>query len=317
MGMSASAYDPDPRHPFVVTPEGFGSLTVEQLRHRRFARPTRGVRLPAGVPLEERNRLQGVLMVANPEAVATDLSAARIWGAPLPAWQRDDDTASVAVLPKSNRQRRAGVRGRRLLLPDDHVVDRDGVRVTTPARTWLDCAACVPAGYTLAMADDFVRRGLVVVSDLSSMVFWGRGRRGVKSARRVLPWMDARAESPAESVVRFHILDAGLPRPDCNVDIVDHGSWLARADIAWPEFRLIVEYDGAVHLAEDKRRHDAVRRNLLQDAGWLVIVLTGRDLHRPQQALELIRSALLLRGWHPSLPASGRLPGRSAGAPAR
>lgn len=315
--MSSSAHDPELHQPFVVTGDGVGSLTAEQLRHRRFARPTRGVRLPAGVPLDQRNRLQGVLLVAQPEAVATDLSAARMWGAPLPAWVRDDDTASVAVLPEGNRQRRDGVRGRRLILPDDHVVVRDGLRVTTPARTWLDCAASVPSGYTLAIADDFVRRGLATASDLAGMVRWGRGRRGVKSARRVLPWIDSRAESPAESVVRFHLLDAGLPRPECNLDIIDDGMWLARADVAWPDFRLIVEYDGAVHLAEDQRRHDAVRRNLLQDAGWLVIVLTGRDLHRPQQAIELIRSALLLRGWRPSLSASGRLAGRNRAAPAR
>jgi very-short-patch-repair endonuclease len=87
----------------------------------------------------------------------------------------------------------------------------------------------------------------------------------------------------------------GVPRPSCNVDIVVDGEWLARADLAWPAQHVIVEYDGIVHLDERQRRHDAARRNLLQDAGWLVIVFTARDLNRPEAMAALVRSALRAR----------------------
>jgi very-short-patch-repair endonuclease len=87
-------------------------------------------------------------------------------------------------------------------------------------------------------------------------------------------------------------VQAGIPRPVCNLDIVVEGEWLARADLAWPENRVIVEYDGAVHLDERQRRADAARRNLLQDAGWLVITFTAADLRRPWAMANLVRSAL-------------------------
>ncbi len=89
---------------------------------------------------------------------------------------------------------------------------------------------------------------------------------------------------------------AGVPRPECNVDIVVNGEWLARADLAWRKARLIVEYDGAVHLSEEQRRSDAARRNLLQAAGWLVIVFTANDLRRPWLMASMVKRALRERG---------------------
>jgi very-short-patch-repair endonuclease len=100
--------------------------------------------------------------------------------------------------------------------------------------------------------------------------------------------------------VRCLLVLGGVPSPSCNYDVIVDGEWLARADIAWPEYRVIVEYDGIVHLAERQRRHDAARRNLLQDAGWLVIVFTAADLRHPEAMAEMVKSALrrpLLREW--------------------
>lgn len=294
--MSEPSPHPDRAEPFRVTQDGGRGLTADQVRHPRFARPTRGVRLPAGVALTPRTKAAGVLTVAPDDATLTDVSAARDWALPLPPWLSDDDVASVAVARGGTRRRRAGVRGRRLTLPDDHLVRRDGLLITTPARTWLDCAAELRPQDVLAMGDAVLHRRLASQRELARMVRWGRGRRGVKAARMVLPWLDGRAESPPESSVRYFLLVAGIPRPECNLDIIEDGEWLARADLAWPEAKVIVEYDGAVHLPEEQRRYDAARRNLLQDRGWLVIVLTARDLGRPHQMVEWVRSALASRG---------------------
>jgi very-short-patch-repair endonuclease len=91
-----------------------------------------------------------------------------------------------------------------------------------------------------------------------------------------------------------------LPRPVCNLDVVEFGGWLARVDIAWPEWRVAVEYDGAVHLTEEARRKDARRRNLLLEHGWLVITATADDLRRPWVIAAQVRAALLSRGWTPA-----------------
>jgi very-short-patch-repair endonuclease len=63
----------------------------------------------------------------------------------------------------------------------------------------------------------------------------------------------------------------------------------------WEEEMVVVEYDGIVHLTEERRRSDAVRRNLLQDAGYLVIVFTARDLKHPEAMCATVMSALRRR----------------------
>lgn len=88
---------------------------------------------------------------------------------------------------------------------------------------------------------------------------------------------------------------AGVPAPECNADIVVDGEWLARADLSWRTARLIVEYDGAVHAGERQRRSDARRLNLLQRAGWLVIVLTADDMRQPWLMVALVSDALRSR----------------------
>ncbi len=73
------------------------------------------------------------------------------------------------------------------------------------------------------------------------------------------------------------------------------GGWIARVDLLWEEQKVVVEYDGIVHLSEDQRRKDAARRNLLQDAGYFVIVFTARDLTHPEAMCATVMSALRLR----------------------
>jgi len=290
--MASTSSGPD--RPFTTTAAGVAGLTPAQLRHPRFVRPSRGVRLPAGSVASAGLLSEAALVVAPEHATLCDVAAARHWALPLPPWigLNVDRPIAVAVPRGRVRQRRTGVRGRRLELPGDHLVTFHGLAVTTPARTWVDCGEFLPVPHLVAMGDAILRRRLADQAQLDAMLRWARGRRGVVAARTARPLLDPRSESAPESLVRCHMVLAGLPRPVCNLDIVEDGEWLARADLAWPDQRVIVEYDGNVHLDEARRRADAARRNLLQDRGWLVIVLTARDLAHPHQMVALVRSAL-------------------------
>jgi hypothetical protein len=167
-----------------------------------------------------------------------------------------------------------------------------GARVTTAARTWLDCAAEVPVAHLVAMGDAVLHRRLATPSELESLCQWAKGRRGVVGARQALSLLDGHALSPGESLTRFTLVSGGVPRPECNVDVVVNGEWLATVDLLWRRKRVIAEYDGIVHLPEEQRQYDAVRRNLLQEAGFYVIVLTARDLKHPERMCETVRAAL-------------------------
>lgn len=239
---------------------------------------------------------RAAVVLSRPDTVLVDLSAAHAWRLPLPPWlQHGTEHVSLAVVPDRAHPRRRGTRGRRLTLPPEHLDLLDGSWITTPARTWLDCAAHLPLAHIVAMGDAALRRGLCTTNELSDLCRWARRRRGVATARAALPLLDANAESPGESLTRVALVTARVPAPLCNADVYHQGAWLARVDMLWPDQRVIVEYDGIVHLSERQRRYDASRRNLLQDAGYLVIVVTARDLKHPEQLVALVSSALRSR----------------------
>jgi hypothetical protein len=174
------------------------------------------------------------------------------------------------------------------------------MRVTTPARTWLDCAALIPQDHLLAMGDALYAKDLAERAELHEMLRWGVGRRGIVNARTILPILDGRSESPGESRLRYLIWKAGLPIPEVNPEIFVRGVFLARLDLAYRAARLAVEYDGDWHgytVAEDE-----ARRARLRMAGWQVIIAHKEDLDEPFELLlrirnHLERSARVSRRW--------------------
>jgi len=282
---------------FTVTAAGSTDLTRRQAASSRFVSPSRGVRYPVDVLDPRRALWESALLTSRPDAVLTGPTAALHWDLPLPPWLGLDDSlaTTVATPAGSARPVRRGVRGRRILLPEEHVTQHLGLAVTTAARTWLDCAAEIPAEHVIVMGDAILRRGLASQNDLESIAHWAFRRRGVRSVRRALPWLDDRSESPGESLARAHLVLNGVPRPCCNRNISSCGQWLARVDMCWPEAWVIVEYDGVVHLEEAQRRRDAQRRNRLQAAGWLVITFTADDLRSPSLMATQVMKALAIR----------------------
>lgn len=71
---------------------------------------------------------------------------------------------------------------------------------------------------------------------------------------------------------------AGLPAPIPQFDVTAAGRVLGRVDLAWPESRLIVEYEGAYHFDDLQIRRDERRYECLIAAGWRVIRLSAPDL---------------------------------------
>lgn len=293
---------PDPESSFTVTARGGAGLTYEQTRSKRYSTVTRGVRVtrPPQRPgssqpndLSLTDRCAAVQLVLGDQDCFTGATAARLLGIPIPR-SLGDGQIEVASQLGSERMRRRGVRSVQAVLPAGHILERAGLRTTSPARTWFDLACRISAADLLA-AGDYVLRHLATHAELASTVGWGQRRRGVTQARRMLPLLDARAESPGESRVRYWLLSGGIGGIECNRDIVEDGEWLARGDLVIRKARLIIEYDGQVHLPERQRRYDAARRNLLQYHGWQVIVVTARDLRYPGPLVALVREEIRRR----------------------
>jgi hypothetical protein len=293
MANDASPHDGVPAV-FTVTGSGGVGLTHKQSLGARYTAPSRGVRRRIETLADRDSDIRAAVAGCIEGAVVTDIAAANHWDLPLPWRLKEAGTAvSMAVAPGAARPKRNGVRGRRLRLPAFHVTEQHGLLVTTPARTWLDCAAVLSLTDLVAMGDAILHRDLATPGEIQHLVEWGFRRRGMANVRRAAPILDGRSESPGESWVRTLLVKSGLPAPQCNVDVYEGDLWLARVDMVWFEERVIVEYDGGGHVDERQRRRDAERLNALQAAGWRVIVLTADDLKRPRQTVGLVRQALV------------------------
>ena len=101
------------------------------------------------------------------------------------------------------------------------------------------------------------------------------------------------AESPMETRLRWHLLQAGLPRPQVQTELRNHdGRFVGRADLCYPQARLVIEYDGANH--RDRLVEDNRRQNAIIDAGFSVLRFSAADLHqRPDVIAAQVRRGLI------------------------
>lgn len=194
-----------------------------------------------------------------------------------------------------------GVRWRLCALPREHTAIWQGRRLTSPERTFLDLAQVLELVDLVAVGDVILRRRLAAREDLAAMLAWAHRRRGVRRARRALELLDPKSRSPQESRVRAELAEAGLPTPEvCAIILDSQGGFLAEGDLVWRGYKVLVEYDGEVHLDERVRRKDAVRRNQVAQEGWLHLVYTA-DVPRTRIVSE-VAAALASRGWFPETP---------------
>lgn len=108
------------------------------------------------------------------------------------------------------------------------------------------------------------------------------------------------AESPMETRIRLAIVFAGLPPPVVQYPV---GSFLL--DLAYPEHRIGVEYDGRDHLTPERARRDLAREGYLGRAGWEIVRVGAAEVYRrPDRVAERVRLKIVAAGT--SVPRPGR-----------
>jgi hypothetical protein len=102
-----------------------------------------------------------------------------------------------------------------------------------------------------------------------------------------------------ETLVRLMLVFARLPAPLPNRWIADAaGRRLARADLLYERYKVIVEYDGWHHERDSRQRQrDRERRESLESLGYRLIVVTDADLRTPQSIPWRVYDALRDRGY--------------------
>jgi very-short-patch-repair endonuclease len=276
--------------PATLALAGEAGISRKQLRHRDVVRLSRDTYLPRALLHDVTVRIAAVLLTAPPNAVVSHFTAATVWGLAVPM-QREDPRVHLTVDTGSAVRSRADRSMHRSPLVPGDVVERLGFRVTTPQRTWRDLAATLAPPALLAVTDQLLAHWCPL-TDLRAQLQLRPSGRGSARARAVLPIADPRSDSPMESVLRWLMHAAGVPTPELQYAIrTADGEF--KADFAWPELKVLVEFDGAVHRERGVFVRDLRRQNALVAAGWTVLRFSGADvLGRTEEVVAQILRAL-------------------------
>ncbi len=316
-------------------PEGLGAafsvadardagVPESRLRRVDLHRPFRGMRavlsedrIGAGSPSEFTRAREAVIeralhyaVIMHPHQFFSHATAAILWDLWLPfSLVRDQAVLDVGVCAPMRHPRRVGVAGhqtpRRFVEVVTHPVL--GVRIASPATTWAQLGAVLHDLYDLVAAGDSAVRepmfegdppALATLTQLTRAVRVGR-RAGIGALRLALPRVRTRSASRPETRCRLLLADAGMPEPHANWNVADeHGRFVACVDLAYPELKIAIEYEGQHHRENSAQwTKDIGRYERLAAHGWIVIRVTKDALFSdPQSIVHRVRGARSLRG---------------------
>ena len=273
---------------------GAGLLTAAELKGPRWQRLYQGIYIEGSVFAVGDHRMwcEAAQLVLPAGAAIGGRSAAYLWGVDL----LDADEPVTALIPhRSSVRTQPRLRVIRSLLPRGDVESFVGLALTTPARTTFDLGRTDDAVQAAIAVDAMLHRRIVTLADLHGVADAHPGWRGVMRFRAVVRGADPRSESPMETRLRLIIVGAGLPRPVAQHEVRDvDGRLIGRVDLAYPELKVLLEYEGDHHRRDTVTyRKDIVRFNRLQAAGWVALRFTADDVFkRPGKIVDDVRRAV-------------------------
>ena len=221
------------------------------------------------------------LLACGPRSVLSHRSAAAVWGLLPP------DPQVVDVSAATQLRQRKGIRAHEARLTRADVSTREGLRLTSPARTLLDLASSVPASDLERAVNEAQVLRLVAPAALAALSR-RRGAARLRDALRIEPRM---TRSELERLMLGLVRRIGLPEPATNVRVLGH-----EVDLAWLDRRVIVETDGFdVHATRGAFERDRARDARLIANGWRVLRFSWwQVVHEPE--VVAARLAVVLAG---------------------
>jgi hypothetical protein len=270
---------------------------------------SRGVRVPWGAA-QTLHHTCALLTALAPDTVCSLATAALLWDCPLPLALQQDPRIHLAKASGGARPVRKGIAGHRLAFRQQDVEMLDGVPVTGPARTWLDLASVLGLEDLVAAGDFFIcsqsrsfgppKKALCSLEDLKEQVSSNPGIRGIRKARLALELCRVGADSVPETRLRLAIGRMGLPEPALSYVVQDPTGWeLAWPDMAFPRFKVAVNYDGRHHLDPRQRELDISRDESIAAIGWQSVTVTAGHVRTwgYDGCAHRVLDALVRAGW--------------------
>jgi hypothetical protein len=252
---------------------------------------------------------RAVLMQARTDVVLGHVSALPEYGAP--TWGLPFDVVHLIRKDRRAGRKERGVRQHQGVLLEGDVVVRNGVEVTSPDRTPLDITTLAGIEPSLAVMNHFLHAGLTTPERMHERYDLMRQDPFTLRTDVVLRLADSRIESVGESRTVYLLWRHGVRAPVPQWVVLDErGQVVARLDLAWPELKAWLEFDGREkylkHLKEGETVVDAVLREKERESriaeltGWRCIRITWADLQHPQRTAARILAFLRQNATVPS-----------------
>ena len=294
-------------HPFLGAPFGVAEalaagIPARRLRQLDLEAPFHAVRAARDTvgPLVELCHAYAIR--AGGGEFFSHVTAARLWGVPLPRQLERRRAIDVSVFRPVNPPQAAGVIG--------HQISRSvplrvvaGLPVAPPVETWLQLGAVLGRDDLIIAADGMVRRKrpLATLDELRIAVSSAYRRPGLRVLRAALTEARAGTDSPRETLTRLIITRAGLPEPVVHFTVHNnHGDFVGTPDLFYPKYRIALEYEGDGHRTDIQTFNDDIERaELFQEAGCRYVRITRDHVNIPHRLVSRVRNVLIQRGWNP------------------
>ncbi|HEU4849402.1 MAG TPA: hypothetical protein VFS93_03235 [Terrimesophilobacter sp.] len=225
------------------------------------------------------------------------VSAAVILRIPLPARHERSRTLHVAAPAPHRAPRGRGTAGRKVQIRADDLWKRNGIRMTTPERTWCDLASVLSGPDLVAAGDYLIHHELPLTSQdalRAAVDGWG-GRTGAARLRWAIERLDDHSESRRESLLRVLVLGARISGVTANEWIVTSGGYRYRGDLVIRGKKVIIEYQSRFHDGTKEFDSDMTRISRLEADHWYVLQVNNRDLADSGELVQRIRKVLAER----------------------
>jgi hypothetical protein len=284
---------------FAVADAYAHGFTRAQMRNRSLVAPFTGTRVEAAatIPLELSCRALSTRM--PPGAAFSHRTAAILHGMPLP--RTAETRLDVTVPTPARATRRRGTRGHSAVLQAADVEVVAGLPVTTVERTWCDLAGILELPDLVAVADLLLwhEAPRSTTAALAASIEAYPSRTGRPILRRALTLSSDHSRSRPESIVRVGLALSSLPTPEANYEVfLPIARRTVYLDLAYPKYKLELEYHGDQHRHDVRQwRNDVRRGNDIGDAGWQTLQFTGDDLADLAGLRRRVERRLRMLGW--------------------
>jgi hypothetical protein len=301
--------------PFTARSARQAGMSAGRLRASDLAHPFRGVRVAAAQPDELPWRCGAYQRAMHPRHVFSHETAAELYGLPLPLYVRASNTLHVSSPAPLRAPAGVGITGHQIsaaIWSSREFIYYGPLgmlfvfQLASPEFVWAQLAPRLLVDDLVAVGDAIVggRAPLGTIADLHQIAGAAVGHRGAKTIAAAIEHVRVGSLSRPETLLRLILVRAGFPEPVLNLEVTDaSGRPIAMADLCWPEYRVLVEYEGDGHrMSRGKFRSDITRGERYQDGGWFQLRASADDVFRdPNPFAGRLARRLRERGWHPAV----------------